>query len=504
MAGMRRFDTRYRMGLVCSLILLLVFLSSALLLAPARADQPSRQVRKAVFAGSFYPSDPGVLAKTIDGYLKEAAKAEGLPSPLFGLISPHAGYQYSGQVAAYGFNQVRGKDYKTVVLVGSSHRVPFKGIAVYPAGAWETPLGRVAIDQETTRTLMDKVGSMRDYPPAFEKEHSLEVQVPFLQRTLKNFRIVPIVTGTMTGEDYRALSDALFALVRQNPKAVLIVASSDMSHYHGYAAARDMDTAALKGVEELDMEGLIKGLEKGTAELCGAQGVLTLMMIARKLGATARTLRYANSGDVTGDKGRVVGYGAMAFSYGAEQTGELSRNEQAALLRVARMTLEEYITKKTVPHFDAKSPRLKEKRGVFVTLNKKGNLRGCIGYILPLAPLQQAVTDMTVSASTRDPRFPPVTKEEVKDIEIEISVLSPLRTIQAIDEIEVGRHGLYITRGANAGLLLPQVASSNRWNRTEFLKQTCRKAGLPDNAWQERGTTIYTFSAQIWSEGKEH
>ncbi len=506
MAGIGRPPFRVRPLTVSALIRIVLASTLAVALsAPSLfAQEGGQKVKKPVFSGTFYPSDPALLARTIDGYLKEADKAERIPSPVFALISPHAGYEYSGQVAAFGYSQVKAREYKTVILIGSSHRVPFKGIAIYPAGSWETPLGRVSVDSEVAKGLMERVGSMRDYPLAFEKEHSLEVQLPFLQRTLKGFRIVPLVTGEMTGEDYRALSDALYWALRRNPKAVLIVASSDMSHYRAYGPAKEMDTLALRRIRELDVEHLAGDMGKGSAELCGAQGVLTLMMVARMTGADVTTLRYANSGDVTGDKSRVVGYGAVAFSYGAEQAGELSRDDRGTLLRVARKTLEAYVSTRTVPHFEVTAPRLKEKRGVFVTLNKKGNLRGCIGYILPHAPLQKAVTEMTLNACSRDPRFPPVTRDELKDIEIEISVLSPLKPIQKVEEVEVGRHGLYITRGGNAGLLLPQVASSNKWSRTEFLRQTCRKAGLPDNAWQEKGTAIYIFSAQIWSEGKEH
>jgi AmmeMemoRadiSam system protein A len=223
------------------------------------------------------------------------------------------------------------------------------------------------------------------------------------------------------------------------------------------------------------------------------------MMIAKKLGAGVKILNYANSGDVTMDKNRVVGYGAITFSYPENDHG-LNKKEQNILLTIARKTLEEYISKGDIPQFEIKDKKLLGKRGAFVTITKNGELRGCVGYIAPIVPLYKAVSDMTIAASTRDMRFPPVFGEELKNIHIEISVLSPLKLINNVNEIEVGKHGLYIRRGDYSGLLLPQVATSYMWNREEFLRQTCLKAGLSPNTWKEKGTDIYIFSAQIFSE----
>jgi MEMO1 family protein len=458
------------------------------------------KVRKPVFAGQFYPGDKSGLETMVDNFLKEAAvKADKPSSHTFGLIAPHAGYVYSGRVAASAYSQIIGKPYKTVIIIGSSHQVAFKGIAIDPSGAWETPLGTVQIDQDVAQLLMAKCTSIKTYPAAFEKEHSLEVQLPFLQRTLKGFRIVPIVTGFLEGNDYRLFTDALLSALNQNPKGLLIVASSDMSHYHSYNQAYEMDSLALKDIEKMTPDRLAENLQKGQCELCGAQGVLTLLLVAGRLNGVAKTLSYANSGDVTRDKSRVVGYGAVAFSY-REESQMLGKKEQVQLLTIARKTLEEYVSNRTVPSFEVKERKLLEKQGAFVTLTKGGQLRGCIGYIIPVHPLNKAVSDMTINAATKDPRFPPVSRDELKDIHIEISVLTPLRSIGSIDEIEVGKHGLYITKGNSSGLLLPQVATDYKWNREEFLQQTCRKAGLPQNAWKEKGAQIYIFSAQIFSE----
>lgn len=223
------------------------------------------------------------------------------------------------------------------------------------------------------------------------------------------------------------------------------------------------------------------------------------MMLAKQMDGKPTVLNYANSGDVTKNMSRVVGYGSIAFSR-SQPDRSLSRKEQEMLLVIARKNLEEYVTNGNVHKADVKEPILLEKRGAFVTLTKNSSLRGCIGYIQPATPLHKTISDMARAASTRDPRFPPVSRKELKDIRIEISVLSPLRLVSDTNEIEIGKHGLYMIRGNNAGLLLPQVATENKWNREEFLRQTCVKAGLPAQAWKDKATQIYTFTAQIFSE----
>jgi len=256
---------------------------------------------------------------------------------------------------------------------------------------------------------------------------------------------------------------------------------------------------ALKDIETMNIPKLKNDMGKGECELCGAQAVMTLMLAARKLKARAHILNYANSGDVTGDRSRVVGYGAVAFTR-EEKNQLLNKKEQDMLLDLARKSLEASVLRKDMPLTDIKDKRLVEKRGAFVTLTKQGNLRGCIGYIVPIQPLFKAVSEMAVAASSRDPRFPPVTMEELKDIHIEISVLTPMKPVIDVQEIEVGTHGLYLTKGGYSGLLLPQVATTYKWDREEFLRQTCAKAGLLPQAWKEKGTTIYSFSAQIFEE----
>lgn len=469
---------------------------------PAYGEESRIQVKKPAFAGSFYPADKLSLQALVDGYLKDARKdLPDVPPGVFAVIAPHAGYVYSGKAAAYSYNAVRGKGFNTVVLLGPSHRIPFKGVALYPSGAWETPLGRVNIDAAMARKFASLSSNIRSLPAAFSEEHSLEVQVPFLQRTLKDFKIVPLLTGAMEKEDIEALAETLTTTLKQNKGRVLLVVSSDMSHYHPYSEAVRIDSSTMRLIGNLNWEGLLDGINRKENELCGAPAVIAAMMAAAKMGGQAQPLHYSNSGDTAGDKSRVVGYGSVAFRQpDGKGDSPLTDTEKKRLLSIARKTLEEHVSSRTVPAIDVREPRLLERSGVFVTLSMHGQLRGCIGFIKPVAPLYRAVTEMTVAASSNDPRFRPVTKDELKNITIEISVLSPLKLINSINEIRVGTHGLYIVKGGNSGLLLPQVASQYRWGREEFLQNTCLKAGLPENAWKDKETKIHVFSAQIFSE----
>jgi len=472
-------------------------------------------IKEPAFAGLFYPKEKNELERQILNYLNNAEKKqERIKQHIFGLISPHAGYEYSGGVAAYGFSQIKGRSYKTVIIIGTSHRIPFRGISIYPEGLWKTPLGNIPVDGEISKVLMKECPQLKTYKMPFFNEHSIEVQLPFLQMVLKEFKIIPLLTGGMDKKDYNDYVDAFIRLMKKYPKNFLILASTDMSHYHDYHRAKSIDALTLRHMENMDVDGLIGDLEGEKCELCGPHGAIMLIMMAKRLNGSVKILQYANSGDVWGDKSRVVGYSSLAFFYKDSEKssdpqkagkidttkGELTKNEQKLLLNIARKTLEEYVTREKIPDFDIKDKKLMEKRGVFVTLKKKGELRGCIGYIEPVLPLYKAVIDMTIAASTRDMRFLPVHRGELDDIKIEISVLSPLKRINNIGEIEIGRHGLLIKKGNYSGLLLPQVALEYGWDREEFLKQTCIKAGIYRNAWKDKQTEIYIFSAQIISE----
>ena len=467
----------------------------------------AKNIRESVIAGSWYPGDSATLTRDIKGYLANVP-ARKIDGELIAVIAPHAGYVYSGQVAAYAYKLLEGRKYDVVVIVAPSHRAYFKGASIYPAGGFRTPLGIVPIDEEISTALMAKTPLITSVPQAHAQEHAVEIQLPFLQVVLKAFRFVPLVMGQHDFKTCEEVGKAIAAVVKG--KNALVIASTDLSHFHPYAEAKQLDQVVVDHVNAFDIEGLSKDLDKGSCEACGGGPVLAVMIAAQTLGANQSTvLRYANSGDVVADRGSVVGYMAAVLTKsakprqtrGKEKVGVdlgLNAEEKKTLHDIAHAVIWNMVAGKPVPAFTITSERLKELRGAFVTVTKRGNLRGCIGHIKGTKPLYQTVEEMAAAAAFDDPRFSPITKDELKDLEIEISVLTPFKQITDVKEIEVGKHGIYIQKGFYSGLLLPQVATEYKWDRDTFLEQTCRKAGLPSNAWKDKDTKIYIFSADIF------
>jgi len=438
-------------------------------------------------AGTFYPAEKEALKASVEGFLSKADKVQ-TAGRLLCIISPHAGYIYSGQVAAYGYKQLQGRDIKKVILIGPAHHKAFKGASVYTKGSFRTPLGDVGINEKLAEGLLDQKADVTFYPEAYEKEHSLEVQLPFLQTVLKDFTIIPILMGSPTQKTFDHLAARLSELLDDE---TIIIASTDMSHYHDYSQAIKMDNKIISAIERLslaDAEGLLKS---GDAELCGGVPVLIAMEAARISEATRGVLfKYANSGDVTDDKGRVVGYASIGLFKDA-----LTADEKKELLALAKDSISEYVSKGKVPEKEIANPKFKADGAVFVTIKKDGALRGCIGHVRPVMPLYQSVIKNAVAASSGDPRFPPMNKEELKSMEVEISILSPMVLLNNTKDIRVGKHGLLIRKGYRSGILLPQVASEYGWDRETFLRQLCRKAGLPDDAWKD--ADLYSFTAEV-------
>ncbi|MEO0074867.1 MAG: AmmeMemoRadiSam system protein B [candidate division WOR-3 bacterium] len=465
-------------------------------------------IRTPVVSGQFYPADSKTLTKTIDDLLNQV-KVPAISGHIYGIVVPHAGYPYSGFTAAHAYKIIANQDIQTVILLGPTHQVFLNDFAIYGEGTWQTPLGEVEIDTNLANVLIKSYSKIKNLPQAHNQEHSLEVQIPFLQRTLKNIKIVPIMMLEPSYDECQKLAKTI-AHVCQDKK-VLVLASSDLYHGYSYTDCQKTDALTLSYLTKYDPAGLYKALQTNKAQACGGYPIVVAMLTAQHLGADkSRILYQTNSNDVIGERGGYcVGYASAIFFKETNQSNnkqedaiEFTKQEQQELINIARKTLESYINNKIKPIFKPSTERLKEEYGVFVTLKKHGELRGCIGYVQGIKPLYEAVADMTIAAATEDPRFPSVQKFELKDIDIEITVMTPLKKIASIDEIIVGKHGLLIKRGNRSGLLLPQVATEEGWDKITFLQHTCWKAGLPENAWQDKNTEIYIFSGTIIHEKK--
>lgn len=460
--------------------------------------------RQPAVAGQFYPGDIKTLTRTVDQMIADA-RVPAVSGRVIGIQVPHAGYPYSGPTAATSFKLLSGLDSLTVVMVGPSHRAFVSKAAVYDKGSWKTPLGEVAVDAELAKRILDEDNYLTSMPAAHTEEHSLEVQLPFLQRVIPVFKIVPIMLLQPSWEQCERVGKSVARACAG--RKVVLLASSDLYHGDSYADCRRTDSVTCGLLAGFDPKALHEALREGRAQACGGDPIVAVMVACRELGADkAVLLRQTNSNDVMGERGGYcVGYSATAFIAPAEKAeagpaDELTPAERQSLLEIARNTLESHIRTGKVPEAKPLTPRLSEKRGVFVTLHKKGELRGCIGYVEAIKPVYLAVSEMAVAASTEDPRFPPVKPEELKDIDIEITVMSPLSRTSDPQSVVVGKHGLVMRRGGRSGLLLPQVPVEQGWNREQFLVHTCLKAGLPSDAWKDGSTEIYVFTGQVFGE----
>jgi AmmeMemoRadiSam system protein B/AmmeMemoRadiSam system protein A len=395
--------------------------------------------------------------------------------------------------------------------------VGFDFTSVYDGDAYMTPLGKVPVDKEFARRLAKMSSTMQlsdkgHQATADAPEHSVEVQLPWLQKVLGNFELVPIVMGDTSYESSRALGVALAKMLR-NDHDTLVLASSDLSHYHPYADAETIDHKTLHALEAYDYYSMSRNFQyrgpgaPGIWEACGGAPIVAAMIYAERMGANkAEVLRYANSGDISGDKSRVVGYSADLFvksAQGADAATPFSLTDQdkTELLALARKSVEYMIVNKDpfLPSAPA-SETLNREYGAFTTLTEGGALRGCIGFTSPAKPLYITVRDTATLAALRDPRFAPVTAAELPKLAYEISVLSPLRRVIDVEQIKVGRDGLMMKNGNFEGLLLPQVPVDRNWDREMFLEQTCAKAGMNVNCWKDENTDIFSFTAMVFNE----
>lgn len=490
----------------------------------------------------WYPRHAETLAKMVDGFLAEAT-----PEPvenLRGLVCPHAGYEFSGKIAGSGYKLLAGRDVRTVIVLGPTHTAAFKGASIPDADAYETPLGLIPVSPKAAELARVKPfvlnppcevqrpmfwrqslgGAPRpgnqppERPPFGEDtphtwEYSVEVQLPFLQRTLKQFDIVPAVFGQVDPEAVARV------LLKHLDDQTLVVASSDLSHHLPYELARGMDTTCCQAVCSLKTEWMEQ------QQACGRGPILTLMHIARLKGWKAKLLDYRNSGDTSGDKSDgVVGYAAIAFYQpkGAAATegppappepGKLTPAQEKFLLALARKTLTDVVQRRRMAArlpwgTDGVPKELIPPRGCFVTLNKDGRLRGCIGSIFPQMRLHQAVMHAAISAALADRRFDPVQPSELDQIEIEISLLTfPTRLEfkspeELLEKLRPRVDGVVLRVGQKQAVYLPQVWEQIP-DKEDFLSRLAEKAGLGPSDWKSPEARVRIFQAEAFHESEK-
>lgn len=454
-------------------------------------DDDMNKTRQPAVAGLFYPADSHQLSAALDGYLSAGGNTLS-PRPHM-LVVPHAGYIYSAAVAAKAYKRLLPfrEDIKRVILVGPSHRVALRGVALSSAARFKTPLGTVDTDRALTAELASLPG-FHINDRAHAGEHSLEVQLPFLQKVLQRFAIVPLVYGDVTPEE---LAAALAPYLRRND--VLVVISADLSHYLDYDSAKTADAATAAAVDRK------QALE--SHQSCGATGINAALELARRFNLKPRLLDMANSGDVTGKNDSVVGYASWMFD-NSEPEPQLSPLEQevenlryfakfngAALLDIARESLRRATEEKRRfrPARDKFDDVLFNKGASFVTLTQKNGLRGCIGTLVPSQAVALDVAANAYAAALEDKRFPPVTAEELPGLQITISLLTGYERIDfnseqdLLRQLQPGTDGLVIRDGNRQGLFLPSVWQQLP-DKAEFLKNLKLKAGLSPAYWSDQ------------------
>jgi AmmeMemoRadiSam system protein B/AmmeMemoRadiSam system protein A len=490
---------------------------------PAGTLPAQGSTRPAVLSGSWYPGDAARLRKEVRERL-DAATAWSAGRPV-ALIVPHAGYRFSAATAAYGYRTLQGQSYERVFVLGPSHRAPIRGVALPSDAFFETPLGRLPAD----RAVIDALGRsplFQGDARAHGAEHSLEIQLPLLQVALERpFAIVPLLVGELGRAEIRQVADELRAAV--GPKD-LVVASSDFTHYgpnYDFVPFRDDVARRLTGlandawsrIEARDVDGFLAHKDKTGDTICGFLPVSILLGMLPD-DAKATRLRFDTSGEITGEWANSVSYLSVAFT-GRAWSGKppsssappgclpapaavgLDGDTKQTARLIAQSTLERWVRERQ--RFDpeqakvALGPELRRSLGVFVTLKKNGELRGCIGNTLPEGPLYQAIVGRTIDAASNDGRFSPVTAEELGAIELELSVLTEPKPIAGPSEIVLGRDGVILHKRARSALFLPQVAPEQGWSVEQMLTHLAVKAGLGPDDWRD-GATFEAFEALVF------
>jgi len=423
-------------------------------------------IREPVVAGQFYPASPAQLRSMIQTLVDENAEKK----EVIGVVSPHAGYPYSGPVAGAVLSRIKFKD--TFIILGPSHTGRGKPFSIMTAGAWRTPLGKVEIDSELGKRILAGSSHLQEDALAHQHEHSIEVQIPFLQYFKPDVRIVPIVLAHATPEIYKQIGREIAQAVKESKRDVILMASSDMTHYEPQELAQKKDNEAIKAMLDLDEDELLKRVEEMNISMCGYAPVAALIAAAKELGAkSAELVKYQTSGDTTGDYTSVVGYAGIIFSAA----------EMHPLVSLAKQAVDVYVREgKTISPPPALTPEMQAQAGVFVTLHKFGELRGCIGTLEPTTGnVASEIIQNAISSATRDPRFPPVAPNELEDLEYHVDVLTEPAPVKDKKKLDPKKYGVIVECGWRRGLLLPDLEGVD--TVAHQIDICRRKAGIAPN-----------------------
>ncbi len=461
-------------------------------------------IRQPAVAGSFYPADKDQLEKILDSLFKKAKSFVVDQKPRI-LIVPHAGIIYSGKVAASGFSLLKGKSYQRVILLGASHHYFFEKAAIDDSSFWKTPLGQVPLDKNLIQFLIKDSKNISLNSLVHQPEHDLEVELIFLQKILSSFKIIPILVSQPTKE---TIEELVKKIEERFDHQTLLVISTDLSHYPKGEIAELVDKQTIKAIlngDPLFFEKKVREIEeKYTSEIetaiCGFSAVKVGLTFGKLLGIEKyQLIDYQHSGEVSGDNSSVVGYGVIVgFKKNLSSTLKiLDEDEKRQALMIAKVAIESQLSGKNFQLSITNNHLKKKGYGVFVTLKIKGQLRGCIGRIEGDEPLEILIKKMALESAFSDPRFPPLTSSELKDLEIEITILSPLKKVNSYQEVRLGKDGVMIERGWQRAVFLPQVAEETDWDLERFLSALCQKGGMEENCYFDKETKIFVFQTQV-------
>lgn len=471
--------------------------------------------RPATVAGSFYPSDKNELSNMLDSLLAVNNKKEFADKDIISIIAPHAGYVYSGGVAGAVYSELNGRKYDAVIIISPSHHKYFRGSSVFSGDAYVTPLGNALVDKDLA-VLIANHNPYISYSldghqwTTNQNEHAIEVQIPFIQKVLPDTKIVPIVMGSQDELSVDKLAQALLKSIKYTGKKVLIVASTDLSHYHPYDTASTIDEKLIEYFSGFDYFAIQNQTANKSVEACGAGPMIVAMMVAEGLGYdNAIPIKYLNSGDTKAgmaNKNRVVGYMSAIISNSVHNTllPLLDNQSKKILIELAKKSVHEQVKNINTATKQLVTNKLKFSypNTVFVTLKIDNELRACMGHLYPTSTLLDEIIQVAKTAATDDYRFGPVRQDELSKLEYEITILSRMQRVFDTNKIEIGKDGLLIRLDGKKGLLLPQVASERNWNIATFLNNLCVKAGLRPDDWKNENAQLFKFQGLIINENK--